>query len=178
MASAFGHAAAAIAGSKLFGGLLNWKVILLGVVCSILPDVDVLSFRFGIPYEHWLGHRGVTHSILFALVLAIILSTIISRKRNKHWTALFIFFFFCTMSHGLLDGMTTGGRGVGYFIPFDNSRYFLPWRKIQVSPLGISNFFSSWGLKVIRSEMIWIGIPSLMIYGIGMMFGNKKTHKA
>ncbi len=178
MASAFGHAAAAFASSKLFGGFMNWKIILLGIVCSILPDADVVSFRFGIPYEHWLGHRGFTHSIAFAIGLAMVLAFVISKVDKKNGWALFAFFFICTMSHGLLDGMTTGGRGVGYFIPFDNSRYFLPWRKILVSPLGISNFFSSWGWQVIKSEMVWIGLPSLMIYGVGLIFRHKKTYKA
>jgi len=178
MASAFGHAAAAIAGSKLFGGILDWKIILLGVVCSILPDTDVLTFRYGIPYEHWLGHRGVTHSILFAILLSLMLSTVITSTTRKNWLPIFLFLFFCTMSHGILDGMTTGGRGVGYFIPFDNERYFLPWRKILVSPLGVSNFFSSWGWQVIKSEIFWIGIPSLVIYVLGAFLGHKKTHKA
>ena len=174
MASAFGHAAAALAGSKLFGGFLDWKIILIGVICSIAPDFDVIAFRFGIPYEHWMGHRGFTHSIVFAVGLALILASIISKTWKKNWLALFAFFFFCIMSHGLLDGMTTGGRGVGYFIPFDNSRYFLPWRKILVSPLGISNFFSTWGWRVIKSEIIWIGIPSLVIYLGGWIWAIKK----
>jgi len=178
MASAFGHAAAAFAGSSFFRKILNWKLILLGIVCAILPDIDVITFRYGIPYEHWMGHRGVTHSILFAVIWAMIIATFTSIGNRKNWFALFLFFFLCTFSHGLLDGMTTGGRGVGYFIPFDNERYFLPYRKILVSPLGIRNFFSSWGWKVIMSEFFWIGIPSLVIYALGYFAGNKKTHNA
>jgi inner membrane protein len=42
--------------------------------------------------------------------------------------------FFSTISHGILDAITTGGRGVGFFIPFDNTRYFLPFKGIKVSP--------------------------------------------
>jgi membrane-bound metal-dependent hydrolase YbcI (DUF457 family) len=37
----------------------------LGIL-AMLPDLDVIGFRLGIPYEHMLGHRGFTHSLLFA----------------------------------------------------------------------------------------------------------------
>jgi len=39
--------------------------------------------------------------------------------------------------------MTKGGLGVAFFSPFDNSRYFLPWRPIRVSPIAIHRFFSA-----------------------------------
>ena len=61
--------------------------------------------------------------------------------------------------HSILDAMTSGGYGVAFFSPFDNSRYFFPWRPIKVSPLGIANFFTERGIRVILSELIWIGIP-------------------
>jgi len=43
---------------------------LTAVACaaSILPDIDALGFMAGIPYGHPLGHRGFTHSIVFALL--------------------------------------------------------------------------------------------------------------
>src|SRR6267378_8050335 len=44
------------------------------------------------------------------------------------------FFFLATASHGLLDAMTNGGLGVAFFAPFCDTRYFLPWQPIVVSP--------------------------------------------
>ncbi len=172
MASAFGHAVVALTGSRFFEQTPGWKIIGLGVLCSILPDADVLSFNFGIPYEHWLGHRGVTHSILFAIIFSAIAALLF--KGKKKWNTLFLYLFFCTVSHGVLDAMTTGGRGVGFFIPFDLERYFLPWRNILVSPLGMGNFFSEWGMRVILSELIWIGIPCALIW---MASYFRKVHK-
>lgn len=55
--------------------------------------------------------------------------------------------------------MTSGGLGVAFFSPLNNERYFFPWRPIKVSPIGASSFFSEWGIKVIKSEAIWIEIP-------------------
>ncbi len=167
MASAFGHGIAAIAIGKVFPAkYAGWKFWLLGVTCSILPDADVISFSFGIPYEHLLGHRGITHSFFFAFLLAALVVKLFFadvRLLSKEGMILFVCFFLCTASHSILDAMTTGGRGVAFFAPFDNTRYFLPWRVIKVSPLSVSSFFSEWGWRVLKSEIIWIGIPSMTV---------------
>jgi len=164
MASVFGHAIlAGAAGTALKAELRKPKVFILGIICSIFPDADILSFRFGIPYESFWGHRGFTHSILFGLLFGLLVMLVFHWKNSlKNKSILAVFYSFCTISHGFLDGMTTGGRGIAFFSPFDTERYFLPFRKIQVSPIGASRFFSEWGMEVIRSEAFWIGLPSLV----------------
>ena len=89
MASAFGHAFTAIAiGSGFSKTINNWKFLILGIICSILPDADVLSFKFGIAYEAFWGHRGFTHSIVFAFLLGFIITAVFysqflsSKKQN------------------------------------------------------------------------------------------------
>src|SRR6185436_6593641 len=57
------------------------RVIVAGALLSILPDADVLGFAFGIPYAHVLGHRGITHSIAFAVIVATIVTLLVSRTR-------------------------------------------------------------------------------------------------
>ena len=56
--------------------------------------------------------------------------------------------------------MTNGGLGVAFFSPFDNTRYFFPWRPILVSPISLTRFFSERGVAVMQSELIWIWIPA------------------
>jgi inner membrane protein len=163
MASAFGHAYTAFAiGSGYSEKIRNWKFLFLGILCSIIPDADVLSFKFGIPYDSFLGHRGFTHSVTFALFFGILICILFFREqvRTRKGSYYLIYFILCTLSHDLLDAMTTGGLGVAFFSPFSNTRYFLPWRPIKVSPIGAANFFSSWGIQVIKSEILWIGIPA------------------
>ena len=75
-------------------------------------------------------------------------------------TGLFLYFFLCTASHGVLDAMTNGGLGVAFFSPFDTTRYFFPMRPFLVSPIGISEFFSAYGVQVLASEASWIWLPS------------------
>ncbi|MCF6346710.1 MAG: metal-dependent hydrolase [Flavobacteriaceae bacterium] len=165
MASIFGHALTSIAIGNTFSKTVqNWKFWILGILCSIIPDADVISFKLGIPYEAFWGHRGFTHSFMFALILGSLITILFYRKHlMSHKGIIYVLFFtVCTASHSILDALTDGGLGVAFFSPFDNTRYFFPWRPIKVSPIGIANFFSEWGKTVLLSELIWIGIPNLL----------------
>jgi len=70
-----------------------------------------------------------------------------------------LYFSLVTMSHGFLDSLTDGGLGIAFFAPFDSTRYFFPFRPLTVSPIGLAQFFSEWGMGVVLSELLWIGIP-------------------
>lgn len=75
MASAFGHALTAIAlGISFNKSMINAKFWILGMLCSIPPDADVITFKFGIAYESFWGHRGFSHSFVFALLLGIFIT--------------------------------------------------------------------------------------------------------
>jgi inner membrane protein len=137
----------------------------LAALCAALPDVDVVGFGFGIRYGDLLGHRGLTHSLFFALVIGFTIAIVFFssvRRFSKSWWALVVFFFIATASHGVLDAMTNGGLGVAFFSPFSNTRYFFSWRPIEVSPLGL-DFISSGGIDVMISEFVWIWIPAGVI---------------
>lgn len=138
MASIFGHCLVGYTISRVASKPHMIVLVILAIVSSILPDIDVLAFHFGITYEAPFGHRGFTHSILFALIWAIIAMLIFGKAHKRLY---FLVIFLCTISHGMLDAMTTGGRGVGFFVPFDNTRYFLPFKVIKVSPLNAKDFF-------------------------------------
>jgi inner membrane protein len=77
MPSAIAHGSVALAlGSLLPRAALPRWVWLLGAGCAALPDLDVISFRVGISYGNLLGHRGLTHSIAFAVIVAFIITLI------------------------------------------------------------------------------------------------------
>ena len=142
------------------------RVLLAGVFLSVLPDLDVISFKLGIPYSHMLGHRGLSHSLLFAMVIAIVF-TLILKIEKKRRMVVFILLLVSITSHGLLDAMTNGGLGIAFFAPFSNARYFLPWQVLQVSPIGLERFLTPRGLTVLYSELIWIWIPAVI--GVGLI---------
>ena len=159
MASIFGHGIVAYTIAKVTSKEMPKSLVVLAIGSSILPDLDVIAFNFGIPYEHMFGHRGFTHSIFFAIIWALLLTFSFGKTHKKQF---FGVIFLSTLSHGILDAMTSGGRGVGFFIPFDSTRFFFPFRGIKVSPLGIEKFFSEWGIQVISSELKYIFIPCII----------------
>jgi inner membrane protein len=169
MPSVLSHAVAALGISACFyrPGVPN-RLWLAGAVCSMLPDIDVVGFHFGIHYGDFWGHRGFTHSLAFAALLASTILVLAFRTGVPDLTrlSLWLYLFLATASHGFLDAMTDGGLGVAFFAPFDNTRYFFPWTPIRVSPRGISRFFSERGLAVLRSELLWIWVPALMLVAV------------
>ena len=166
MASAFSHAIVALAmGKALRNKELSWRELSLGAFCSALPDLDVIGLYFGIQYGDMWGHRGMTHSIVFAAILAGCLVGMLYRSKSAvAMTGLFVYLFVCTASHGVLDAMTNGGLGVAFFSPFDTTRYFFPIRPVLVSPIGVTEFFSVYGARVLASEAIWIWLPSCLVF--------------
>jgi inner membrane protein len=92
------------------------------------------------------------------------------------WWRLALFFFLVTASHGVLDAMTNGGYGIGFFIPFDTTRYFLPWRPLVVSPIGVHGFFSRWGWDVMKSEFLWVWLPMTALSAWVIVFRKKKKN--
>src|SRR4051812_12998583 len=58
----------------------DWRFWSLVVTCSVLPDADSIGFHAGVPYGALWGHRGMTHSLLFAAVLAAALALAFRRR--------------------------------------------------------------------------------------------------
>ena len=165
MASAFSHAAVALAiGSCFYRSTIPKRVWVVGAICSAVPDLDVIGFRFGIQYGDFWGHRGFTHSIVFAALLAAVVLLIGFRNTVPGITKwlLWMYLFLATASHGLLDSMTNGGLGVAFFSPFDTTRYFLPWTPIRVSPISIRRFFTVRGISILKNEFLWVWVPSIL----------------
>ena len=149
-----------------------------GAVIAALPDVDGIGFWLGVPYESTFGHRGFTHSISFAALIALIALIFFRDRaydgdRPRLWTYLFL----ATASHGVLDAMTTGGGGIAFFAPFANERFFFPWRPIVVSPMSIRRFFSERGARIIASEILWVWIPAGIFAAMSLSFRTKRGRR-
>ena len=160
MPTIFTHAIVPLAIAAAAGrARISSKLAIAGAVFAILPDGDVAGFMLGIEYAHEWGHRGATHSIVFAVLCAAVLALLWKEARGL--TA-FGFLTFAMASHGLLDTLTNGGLGAASFWPFDNTRVFAPETPIQVSPIG-RNFFSARGVETFLSEVWWIWLPCALV---------------
>ena len=152
--ASLGHIAVGMAVARVYSSPRRptWISFASWSVLSMLPDGDVVGFGLGVCYEDPWGHRGATHSFAFAIVVGLVVGLLARRfKRPAVRTMLFAAAVLAT--HPLLDTLTDGGLGAALFWPFDLTRYFAPWRPIQVAPIGL-DFFTPYGLIVALSEIV------------------------
>ena len=145
MASAFTHVfVAAALGKAVSPEKMPLRFWTLGLFCSLLPDLDVIAFRLGIPYRHMFGHRGFLHSLPFALLvglLVVMLAFPAVQRFSRRWWVMAVYFFAVTASHGMLDAMTSGGYGIAFFSPFGTTRViFFPGGRSSCRPSGYMVF--------------------------------------
>lgn len=178
MPTIFSHAITAIPISLGFAEKINKrKLIILSIIFSILPDLDGIGFQFGIKYNSLFGHRGFSHSLFFILIASIVFIFLTSSEiklKSKKALLLFLNFFTIGALHIMLDSMTNGGLGVALFSPFSNQRFFLPWRPIEVSAILPQYFFQLDGLAVIKFELLYLVLPSILISLLIIFLKKKK----
>src|SRR5262245_36088448 len=110
-------------GEAIAGKQLGKKAMLIGALINNLPDIDVFTAIWTGTVEELLVHRGITHSILFALIVTPLLAFLFYRySKNKsasykRWLVLIGSGLFL---HILMDAFTT--YGTGWFEPFNHYR--------------------------------------------------------
>jgi len=166
------HAAIPLAlGLGLGARVISPRLMMAGIFASIIPDLDVFAFQLHIPYADNFGHRGASHSLLFALILATIAALLSRPLKAKRLTA-FLFVAASAASHGILDTFTNGGLGVALLWPLSGERYFASWQVIEVSPLSLQRILSPRGLQVLQSELFWIWLPAIFL--VALLFAIRK----
>ncbi|PVZ86646.1 metal-dependent hydrolase [Serratia sp. S1B] len=151
------------------------RLLLAGIAFSMLPDADVVAFKFGVAYGNTFGHRGFTHSLLFAVLmptLALLFYRWFKVAPIKTW----LFLFISLLSHSLLDSVTTGGKGVGWLWPWSSERFFAPWQVIRVAPFDLHKYLTPTGHAVIVSELHWVWLPGVIIM-TAMIIVRKWVHR-
>jgi inner membrane protein len=155
------HPAVPVAlGIALGSRVIPAKLLATGVIASVLPDLDVVAFRFDVPFDAALAHRGLTHSLTVALFGAVLCALLARRLGSAPWIA-GAFVAASMASHGLLDAATDGGRGIMLLWPFTEERYFWPARPIPVSPIGLRGFLTERGWHVLSFEIVGLWLPAM-----------------
>lgn len=148
-------------GAALGRKTISRRLLIAGTVVAMLPDLDVLAFKIGIAYADPFGHRGAMHSLAFACLVALF-AALLHRQLRSSRSGAFAFTGLAAASHPLLDACTNGGLGVELLWPVSTHRFFLPWRPIEVSPIG-AHFFSAHAWDVLGSELRWVWLPSAVV---------------
>lgn len=101
----------------------GWKAIAVGALIATIPDMDVLLYAVYDSVEMLRIHRGLSHSILFALMGASALTAVF--RKMKWFQAVSVarmwwFHFLCLFTHMLLDYCTAYGTQL--LLPFSDAR--------------------------------------------------------
>jgi inner membrane protein len=116
-------AVGACLGEVLLGKKLGKPALLWGALAQNLPDIDVISVSWLNPAQSLLAHRGITHSIFFALAISPLLAWTAGKVHHpkdisfRRWT---LFFLLQICVHILLDAFNS--YGTGWFEPFSHFR--------------------------------------------------------
>ena len=154
--ASIGHVAVGVTAGRVYQrGVARASSLAFWSALSLLPDVDVAGFAFGVNYADAWGHRGATHSLMMAAALGVAVG-LAARRFGRPFGRTAVFATVVLASHALLDTMTDGGLGCALFWPFDLTRYFAPWRPIPVAPIGV-DFVSLDGASVAAAELVFFG---------------------
>ena len=115
------------------------KAMLWGALAQSIPDIDFITSFWMTTPESLLAHRGFTHSILFALLIAPLFALIaekIHRRQNIPFKKWLLFFATEVFVHLFIDAFNN--YGIGWFEPFSHARF--SFNAIYVA----DPFFSIW----------------------------------
>lgn len=107
-------------GEKILGKKLGNKALLYGAIAGTIPDLDVFAGKLFDPITAIEIHRGLSHSILFYVLLSPLLGWLLSqieKQNNITFREATWFWFWGLLTHALLDAFTTWGTQL--FYPLD-----------------------------------------------------------
>lgn len=110
-------------GEALAGKRLGKKAMLLGAIAQSLPDIDFIASSWMDTSQDVWVHRGITHSFLFVVCMALLLAFLAGRwfrgSQMSAWDWRF-FFGIQLLIHIVLDAFNA--YGTGWFEPFSHYR--------------------------------------------------------
>ncbi|MFB0826815.1 metal-dependent hydrolase [Chromobacterium violaceum] len=165
----------ALAGATLVGlacrkplsapGVLPW--LALCGAAAMLPDLDVVTFKLGIPYASPWGHRGFSHSLAAAALLAGLLAWLcrpVWQRAGLTAAPAAALLFLAVASHPMLDMICDASFGPALFMPWSEHRYLSGWRPIEGSPIGLKRWFGAKGWRVVHTEFLYVWLPCLALW--------------
>ena len=136
------------------------RLALAAAMIALAPDLDVVGRAFGIPHQALLGHRGISHSLLFALLLALLAWTAMPRDRPG-WSLAFL--FAAAASHGLADMYTHGSKGIMLWWPLGEARYEWQFQPIEASGILARSITGGSLPGILLAELLWLVLPAFLL---------------
>lgn len=111
-------------GEAIAGKKLGKKAMIIGALAQSIPDIDFLTTFWLSDSRDIVSHRGITHSIIFAIGATLLLSWIaryVFRKLRLSWKVWLLLFGVNIFTHIFIDGFNA--YGIGWFEPFSEKRF-------------------------------------------------------
>jgi inner membrane protein len=153
-------------GRILTPGRRPWWFWVLTALLPVTPDLD--SFSTAAYGSSIWGHRGFTHSLGFALAVALVAAGLTCRRLRMSFWMLAGLFFVVMASHGLLDALTRGGADIPFFWPLSDARYG-NWASIPVPDIGFE-LPDPRRSRAFRAEIFAVWIPTLFLVGAMILY--------
>lgn len=166
--ASFGHVAVGMLAGRLHGGggsggagpgatpaltrRCSWATLIAFAVLATLPDADLLMLALGLPDHGAVGHRGASHSLVVAVVAGLV-GVLVARRIGWPPLRTGVAAALAVASHGLLDTLGNGGRGIPLLWPLSNARFVAPWRFLPDAPRGL-RLLSRHGLFEVALEFV------------------------
>ena len=156
MASPWAHAIAGAAAGALYQSPNSRRrVITLAAVCGAVPDLDLIGWPLGVSTFALWGHRGLTHSIAFAVMLGVAVAALLPGVTRRERLIAAAVLMLATATHSLLDAMTTySPTGPAFWAPFSNERYRFWWTPLT----GAGGSNTSFG-----QEALYACLPAVLV---------------
>jgi inner membrane protein len=126
-------------GDLFLGKKIGKRAMFYGAIAASLPDIDFIASFWLSPTDDLLAHRGITHSILFALLATVLLSLLFRKPHttlNISFKTWLLFLGTEIFIHIFLDAFNA--YGIGWFEPFSHIR-------ISFNVIFVADpFFSIW----------------------------------
>lgn len=149
-------------------GARRWGIVAAAAL-AMLPDADVVGWNV-IARDSMLWHRGLTHSLAWAVVTGTATAWALRHRVRHHggtaWLA--VNFAACVATHGLLDAFTDGGSGVGFLLPFDDARMRFAIQPIPVAPITVD--------PTNHRALYCIGVEAILLWPLAIAMGT--AHRA
>ncbi len=110
-------------GEAVLGKRIGRKAMLWGAIADTIADFDVFASPCVSDAQQLMIHRGITHSLLFVVLVSPVLGYLFSqlfRKTEISWRSWSLLFFLGMFSHVFIDAFTSYGTGL--FEPFNSYR--------------------------------------------------------
>jgi inner membrane protein len=140
---------------------------------ALAPDLDLISGLWGVPPNTPLSHRGITHSMAFALALG--LAATLWGRSPKGSMLLGLSVFGALVSHGLLDTMSELGNGPMLLWPFSTMSYESLWRPIP-GVLSAGHYLTLQAVPTLALETVMF-LP-LIVYALLAFFPRRTKVQA